>query len=977
MNRQSFLAGAALLLALAGRAAVTPETLRCEYLKDPLGIDAARPRLSWVLESERRGEKQTAYRILVASSAELLRQEKGDLWDSGRVESDATAQIEYAGLALGAREACFWKVQVWDADGKAGGWSRPARWEMGLLGRSDWSASWITPRAQAGDKAPLVIRRATYQAVTEGGAVDVTETLAKQVREGRLKLKVSNENLGGDPAYNIVKQLRVEYSCGDQTYQKVVRENQTLVLPGAAPLPYLRKSFEVKAPVKRARLYATALGLYEARLNGKRVGDHALAPDWTDYRKRVRYQAYDVTALLKRGMNAVGAQVADGWFSGHIGNGGYQFFGKEPAFLAQLEIAYADGSVERVVTDASWKCHSGPILSSDFMLGEEYDARREIRGWDAPGLDESGWTTAALRDGVAAKLEAQVMEPVRQTGEVKARAVTQPEPGRWVFDLGQNMVGVVRLKVSAPAGSRVTLRHAEMLNPDGTIYTTNLRGAPSVDHYVCRGGGTEVWQPQFTFHGFRYVELSGLFKAPELGAVTGVVLGSDNRWAGSFACSDERLNQLQSNIQWGQRGNYLSVPTDCPQRDERLGWMGDAQVFVRTACYNADVASFFSKWLVDVDDGQTAAGSFSDVVPNTMNCDSVPAWGDAGVICPWTIYETYGDRRILEQHLPAMTKWVEYLRAHSDNLIRSRDRGNDYGDWLSIQADTPKDLIGTAYFAYSTHLLAKSYQALGRAAEAEKYLKLFADIRAAFNRRYVTPEGRIFGNTQCAYAMALKFELLPEELRARAAQYLEDDIRAKGRHLSTGFIGVGYLLPVLAQMGKADTAYQLLRQDTFPSWLFSVKHGATTIWERWDGWTPEKGFQDPGMNSFNHYSLGSCGEFLFGGVGGIRPASPGYKSIRVEPVIRDGLTWAKTSYDSVRGVIATDWKREGNRLTLNVRIPANTTATVCVPAKEITAVKESGRPANSAKGVAFLRQTAEAVEFEVQSGAYSFTTLIR
>lgn len=957
-------------------AAVTTQNLRCEYLTDPLGLDAVNPRLSWLLSSNERGEKQTAYQILVASSVGLLDADNGDLWDSGKMNSDETSQIAYAGKALVSRENCFWKVRAWDRQGHPGAWSPISRWQMGLLEPADWSAKWIVPKPPPTDtNAPLIIRRATYEAVAEGRAADVTATLNKQVEEGRIKLVVNNKTMGVDPAYNIVKRLRVEYEYGGQLFNKDVDENQTLMLPGTPePLPYLRKSFELKSPVKQAVLYATALGLYEVHINGQRVGDHVLAPDWTDYRKRVRYQAYDVTALLKNGDNAVGALLAKGWFSGHIGNGGYEFFGKEPAFLAQLEVTYADGHKELIVTDDTWKSHSSPILSSDFMLGEDYDSKLEIKDWDQAGLDDSQWLQVNVRDESSRKLESQVMEPVRQIVELKPKTVTELRPGVWVYDLGQNMVGVVRLKVSAPAGTKITLRHAEMLNPDGSIYTNNLRGAPSVDHYICKGGETEIWQPRFTFHGFRYVELTGLAGQPDKDAITGIVIGSDNSKAGEFTCSDPRINQLESNIQWGQRGNYISVPTDCPQRDERLGWMGDAEVFIRTATYNADVASFFTKWLVDVDDGQSPAGSFSDVSPNTMGANSVPAWGDAGVICPWTIYEVYGDKRILEQHLPAMKKWVDYLHQHSDGLIRDKDRGNDYGDWLSIEADTPKDLIGTAFFAYSTHLLAKSYRALGHTREADEYDKLFEGIKAAFNKRYVAADGRIEGNTQCAYAMALKFELLPDDLRPKAAQYLADDIKSKDGHLSTGFVGVSYLLPVLTEAGKADVAYELLLQDTFPSWLFSVKQGATTIWERWDGWTPEKGFQDPGMNSFNHYSLGSCGEYLFGGIGGIRPASPGYKTILIQPVIRDGLTWAKTSYDSIHGKIATAWKKEGNHVELEVVVPVNTTATVCVPAKDIAAITESGKPVNRAKNVKFLRQEKGTVDFEVGSGSYRFAS---
>jgi alpha-L-rhamnosidase len=821
----------------------------------------------------------------------------------------------------------------------------------------------------------LIIRKATYEAVGDSAAADVTGVLKSHITNGRLKIAVNNDTLGGDPAVNTTKRLRVEYEYGGKTLKKVVDEKQMLILPDRpTPLPYLRTSFGLSSPVQRAVLYVTALGLYEVDLNGQRVGDHVLAPDWTDYRKRIRYQAYDVTGLLKSGDNAIGAYLAKGWYSGHIGNGGFEFFGKEPAFMAQLEVTCADGSVREIATDGAWKSHDSPILASDFMLGEDYDARLELPGWSEPGLNEHDWVPVTVREEAARPLQAQVMEPVRELMLLKPKAVTEPQPGHWVFDLGQNMVGVVRLKISAPAGTKVNLRHAEMLDASGMVYTNNLRGAPSLDHYICKGGGQETWRPRFTFHGFRYVEITGLDTPPAADAVTGVVIGSDNPKTGDFACSDPRINQLQSNIQWGQRGNYISVPTDCPQRDERLGWMGDAQVFVRTATYNADVAAFFDKWLVDVDDAQLPSGSFSDVSPNTMGANSVPAWGDAGVICPWTIYEVYGDKRELAAHLPAMTKWVDYLHDHSVGFIRERDRGNDYGDWLSIGADTPKELIGTAYFAYSTHLLAKSYQALGRTEEAAKYQDLFEKIKAAFNQRYVAPDGHIKGETQCVYVLALKFELLPEELRPKAAQYLEDDVKAKNWHLSTGFLGVSYLLPVLTQAGKSDTAYRLLLQDTFPSWLFSVKHGATTIWERWDGWTPENGFQDPGMNSFNHYSLGSCGEYLFGHVGGIRPASAGYKSILVQPTVQEGLTWAKTSFDSIHGKIATSWKRDGRQLALEVTVPVNTTATVYVPAKDAGTVTEGGQPVAQAQGVKFLREENGAAVYEIGSGTYEFAS---
>jgi alpha-L-rhamnosidase len=971
----------AVLVALSGTLArassVSIEQLRCEYLPDPMGIDATQPRFDWILVSNQRSEQQAAYQILVASSPELLGRDKGDLWDTGKVLSDETTQIAYQGSPLVSRERCYWKVQVWDQDGRAT-WSPVAQWQMGLLQPADWSAEWISAGTPAGAApAQLTIRNASYEAADGHGSTAVTAALTRHVRDNRLIMLVNNKNLGVDPAYNHIKQLHVDYELNGQPHTLEVNENETLALPpDAGALPYLRKSFDVTRRVQRAVLYATALGLYQVDLNGRRVGDHVFAPDWTDYRKRLRYQAYDVTTLLQHGNNAIGAILANGWYSGHIGNGGFQFFGKAPAFLAQLEITYDDGTTKTIATDSSWKSHPSAILSSDFMMGEDYDARREIKGWDAAGLDDTQWTPVEVREEPTLPLQAQVMEPVRELGELKPREVTEPQPGRWVYDLGQNMVGVVRLKISAPAGTEITLRHAEVLNPDGTLYTLNLRGAPSVDHYTCSGKGVETWQPRFTFHGFRYVQITGLKNNPGKDAVTGIVIGSDTPRAGYFTCSDPRINQLESNILWGQRGNYLSVPTDCPQRDERLGWMGDAQVFVRTATYNADVAAFFSKWLVDVDDGQSSSGAFGDVSPNTMRGKGTPGWGDAGVICPWTIYDVYGDKRLLAEHLPNMIRWVDYLAEHSDDLIRSKGRGSDYGDWLSINDDTPKDLIGTAYFAYVTHLVAKSCAALDRSADADKYGQLFEKIKEAFFKQYVSPDGRIKGGSQTAYLLALKFDLLPEAVRPLAVQHLEENLKGKGWHLSTGFLGVGYLLPTLEEAGKSDVAYRLLLQDTYPSWLFPVEHGATTIWERWDGWTPNKGFQDPGMNSFNHYSLGSCGEFLFGGIGGIRSGSPGYKTILIDPVIGPGLNWARTSYDSIHGKIATDWKMAGNRLSLDVTIPANTRATVCIPAKDRASVRESKAPLDKAHGVKFLRQENNKVMVEIGSGTYHFNSEI-
>ena len=958
--------------------AVTANTLRCESLENPLGLDAEKPRLTWLASSNRRGDKQTAYQVLVASAMDLLDKNQGDVLDTGKVVSSDNSVI--FDKPLTSRQTCFWKVRVWDVDEKPSDWSKTGTWEMGLLKPDDWKAKWIdatTVKQDDAAQSSVVIIQALYKATDGDAGKDVTDIVSNMVKDDSLTIAVNNDTFGGDPAENQVKELSVTYTRGGKKETVTATEGSMLnLMAGRQSLPYLRKTFKVGKAIAKARLYATALGLYELHLNGKRVGNHILAPDWTDFNKRLRYQEYDVTSLINQGPNALSGLVGAGWYAGHLGNGGFQQYGKIPALFTQLEITYADNSTETIVTDETWKTHSSPLLSSDFMFGENYDARQDVPGWDMPALDDSGWAGATVREGEHRNMVAQVDQPVRQIEELKSKSMSEPAAGHWVFDLGQNMVGVVRLKISAPVGTKITLHHAEILNANHTLYTANLRGAPSVDTYICKGENTETWQPRFTFHGFRYVEVTGLPEKPEEDAVTGIVLGSDTPRTGHFECSNTSINQLYSNIVWGQRGNYLSVPTDCPQRDERLGWMGDAEVFVRTATCNSDVAAFFSKWLVDVDDAQHGDGAFTDVSPERGANQGTPGWGDAGVICPWTIYQAYGDKRILEENLPSMMKWVDWCQTHSTNLIRDKDRGGDYGDWLSIGADTPKDLIGTAFFAYSTHLVAKACQVVGKNEEATKYQQLFESIKTAFNQHYVKSDGHIQGDTQCDYAMALKFELLPDELRPKAVQLLADNVAAKGYHLSTGFLGVGNLLPTLTQGGKIDTAYRLLLQDSFPSWLFSVKQGATTIWERWDGWTPEKGFQTPIMNSFNHYSLGSCGQWLYETVAGIGldPQAVGYANVIIHPQPGGEFTWAKGSMQTAHGLVTTSWTRDDQTFTLDCTIPMNATATVILPTANASAVTEGGKPLAQAKDIVAKTDGVSEGEaaFSVGSGSYHF-----
>lgn len=1050
------------LTSLNAQAGVTVQHLRCEYAENPLGIDSTQPRLSWVLESNERAQRQTAYQVWVASSPEKLKAGQPDLWDSGKLASDQSIQIVYGGRPLASRQRCVWQVRVWDQDGKLAE-SNPAFWEMGLLQPADWQAQWIGyttnaptkpafegarwiwfPEGNPASGAPKGERFFRRVIQIPSGADIKAATLTITV-DDQFTLYVNGEEAGKSSgntdawkqkeSFNVKSRLRpgpnviavkalnngdaagllatMELDCGsgapisvasdkswkaanaatdrwtkadfDDASWSAAKEIAKLgdgpwgnPFPGQTALgqaPHLRKTATLGKSVKQARLYASALGLYEFYVNGQRVGQDVFNPSWTDYNKRVQYHSYDITALLRSGENAFGIILGDGWYAGYVGLGGPHRYGPQALALAQVEIEFADGSRQTLATDASWKAANGPLLQSDMLMGETYDARRELPGWNKAGFDDSQWQPVQTKK-TDVPLVAAPDSPVRKMIELKPRAITEPTPGHFIFDLGQNMVGWARLKVRGEAGSTVTLKFVEMLNPDGTIYTTNLRGAKCTDYYTLKGGGTETWEPRFTFHGFRYVELTGYPGKPDLDAVTGIVAYSDTPPVGKFECSNPLVNQLQSNIVWGQRGNFLAVPTDCPQRDERLGWMGDAQIFIRTATYNMDVARFFTKWCQDVEDAQRPDGSFTDVSPFVCCGSGTAAWGDAGVICPWTIYRVYGDTRILERHYDAGQKWIDYLTSHSKNLLRPAE---GYGDWLSIQADTPKDVLATAYFGLSTKIMANMAKVLGRDADAAKYENLFGQIKAAFNKAYVTGDVRIKGNTQTDYVLSLAFDLLAPEQRPAAAKHLVEDITAKGDHLSTGFVGVGHLTPTLTREGYVDVAYKLLLQETFPGWLYSVKNGATTIWERWDGWTQEKGFQDPGMNSFNHYSLGSVGEWLYGTVAGIGldPKKPAYKHSIIHPRPGGGLTFANAEFQSIHGKIVSDWKIENGQFRLNVVIPANTTADVYVPAANADAVREGGHAASTSKGVAFLRMEGGAAVFAVGSGRYQFTAQIQ
>ena len=960
--------------------------LRCEYHNNPLGIDITSPRLSWITQSDNRGWKQSAYQILVASSQENLDQDRGDLWDSGKTQAGQSIQIPYAGKPLLSHGQCFWKVKVWDQNGAASPWSQTATWSMGLLNEADWQAQWIghdkavkiTPNRDAelaGKGHKITITKALYGLKGDPKKqIDIKEKLQAHVDAGNLSLKVTNEFAGKDPAREEKKVLEAQWLVEDWKSGIVVNENEicdlTIGRPKQyLPAPYLRKEFTVATGVKRAIVYATAQGVYELSLNGQRVSNDVFMPGWTDYKQRIYYTAYDVTDLLKEGPNAIGAILGDGWFRGNISCIGQNKYGNKLRLKAQLHIDYQNGQSEILATDPSWKASYGPILESDMQAGEVYDARLEMPGWSQAGFDQSSWSPIVTGASLKPLLQAYPGVPVRAVKELPAVKVSEPTPGTYVFDLGQNFSGWARLKVNGQAGDEVTMIFAEMLKDDGSAYTINLRSARAVDTYVLKGGGEEVWEPRFTFHGFRYVQVTGLKEKPTADTITGIVLYSDSPESSSFECSNPMVNKIQENIVWGQRSNYLEVPTDCPQRDERLGWTGDTQVFIRTGCYNQDVSEFFTKWMVDLMDTQNRQGLFGNQAP-VFHGHGAAAWACAGIICPWTIYKVYGDTRMIETHYDAM---VRYMDACGKDGLGGR-KVHTWGDWLAPGGRPPTEFISAAYHAYTTSLMAEMAVALGKIDDATKYNKQFQDIRAHFQKTFVKADGKIGRELQTAYCMALSFDLLTAAQRKQAEAHLIERIKADNYHLTSGFLGIPILLPTLTDMGRSDIAYRMIQNTTYPSWGYSIEQGATTIWERWNSYSKDRGFGDVKMNSFNHYSLGACGEWMFRSMLGIETDGAGFKKITMKPELGEGITWAKGHYDSIQGRIGSDWKIENKTFHWNITVPANTTATVYVPTKDAAAVTESGKPANKADGLKFLRMEKDRAVYQVSAGSYGFVS---
>ncbi|HZT29805.1 MAG TPA: family 78 glycoside hydrolase catalytic domain [Bryobacteraceae bacterium] len=848
-----------LILALSAPlgAQLAPANLRCEYLRNPMGVDVRQPRLSWVLEHQARAQAQTAYQVLVSSKPDAS---AGDEWDSGKTASPQSTQVVYAGKSLQSGRTYYWKVRYWDKDGKPSPFSPVARFDTGLFDRAGWHGRWI------------------------GGA----------------------------------HQLRTEFTLA------------------ARPL--------------RARVYLCGLGYSELWINGRRVGRRVLDPAWTTYEKRVLYSTYDVTDLLQPGANALGVMLGEGWFQSR-------------ALLLQLNVELEGGRKTEVVSDGSWKGAAGPIVSDSVYDGEVYDARRETPGWTRPGFDAGEWQPAAVVQAPAGVLSAEMMPPIRKVDTLVPLRLTSPRPGVYVYDMGQNFSGWVELRVRGPRGARVRLRHAELLYDNGMLNVENLRKAKATDEYILKGGEEEVWEPRFTYHGFRYVELTGFPGAPKLDTIRGKVVHSDVRPAGGFIASSQILNQIQRLILWGITSNLESVPTDCNQRDERMGWMADAHLYAESAMWNFDMPAFYTNFLRDIRDIQRPDGTVTDTVPHRYGRRPAdPAWGAAYPLIAWYMYEHYGDRRILAEHFDGIKAWTDYERTRARDGILSYSY---YGDWVPIEK-TPGDLVSTFYYYWDAALTARIAEILGKSAEASTYRQLADEIQAAFNRRFLNPQTGLYGTgTQTAQILPLFLNLVPQDQRGRVLSALRDNlVYTHNTHLTTGILGTKYLMPLLTRSGHADLAYELATQTTYPSWGYMVEHGATTLWELWQNKT------GPSMNSHNHPMFGSVGAWFYTALAGINPdpEKPGFEHVVIAPQVVRDLEWASGTEETIRGTVSCSWRRGDHSLRIEVTIPVGSTAEVHIPKLGMSDVRltESGNPVSGAK------ETEQDLVVPVGSGSYTF-----
>ncbi|MCL5021631.1 MAG: glycoside hydrolase family 78 protein [Bacteroidetes bacterium] len=891
-----------------------PTYLRCEYLVDPLGIDVIRPRLSWYSDSHQRDQSQTAYQILVAGSLDDLNKDDGDLWNSGEVISDQSLNITYDGAALHSGERCFWKVRVWDKDNGASTWSKPAMWSVGLLKKGNWKGYWIGL-----DKA-----------------------------------------LGTDEPDSEHTRLSARY---------------------------LRKQFEAPKKIKRATAYICGLGLFELYFNGQKIGNQVLAPALSEYPVRSFYMTFNVTKDIRHGENAIGVVLGNGRFFAprHDVPTRTLTFGF-PKMIFQLNIEYTDGTRQSIVSDTTWRLTTdGPIISNNVYDGETYDARKEMPGWDRVGFDDSKWIPAERVADPSRILSAQMIAPVKIMQTMRPKSVKEIDPGVYVYDMGQNMVGWASLKVRAKRGTRITMRFAETLLPDGNLDTANLRSARQTDVYIANGHGMEVWQPAFVYHGFRYVELTGCPGTPDLNSITGKVVYDDLRTIGHFRCSSRIINRIYNAAYWGIRGNYQSIPTDCPQRDERQGWEGDRSMNSLGESFIFDNDALYSNWMTDISDCQKPDGSLPDLAPDywPIYSDNM-TWPSVLIIIPDHLYEQFGNIGVIADHYAAMKKWLLYMYdKYGKGYLLPKDT---YGDWCMPPRNrkrihsrdssriTPGDFIGSTYFYYCLRLMDKYARLLHKKGDAEKFASLAGKVRDAINKKYLDKASVYYANnTVTANALALSFGIPPGELRPRVFDNLVyKTVHAYDDHTSCGLVGQQWLLQTLTANGRPDVALKVAENTTYPSLGYMMDHGATTIWELWDGNTA-----NPAMNSRNHVMLlGDFVVWLYQDLAGIKadPSDPAFKHIIMKPYPVGNLKFVDASYMSMYGLIKSGWRLEGGRFRWDITVPANTTATVYVPAQKVSQVTEGGKPASRAFGVRFVATERKRTVYEIGSGTYHFVS---
>jgi alpha-L-rhamnosidase len=1027
----------------AACAATSVGSLRCEHRTNPEGIDEPRPRLAWIVESSVPGERQTAYRVIAARTPERLAHDEGDLWDSGRVASDESGGIEYAGAMLPAHAACFWKVRIWGRDGEPTAWSEPARWSMGLLDPAGWRATWIGleqeiprrfvedtnwiwfPDDGPADSLPpgrrffrrafeipagrpvtnVVLRITADDACTifmdgreigtrSGGQATKEMDLTHRMRPGRHVLAVMAENQGAGPGpAGLIARLQVDFAAGeplvvraDESWRSAAQETpgwqqpdfddsawrNARVLGPVGMMPwgavrraeerrlaarYLRREFDVARPVRRAVVSACGLGSSELLLNGRRVGDHVLSPALAEYPKRLWYVTHDVTGLVREGRNALGAILGNGRFFAVRS----QVYANMPTYglpmlLLHLRLEHDDGSVTTVVSDEDWRVTAaGPIVANNEYDGEECDLRKSLGAWSEPGYDAAAWRPVDRMPEPTGRLSAQMIEPIHVVERLALRRPTRLPSGSLVFDLGQTIAGWCRLTASGSAGTRITLRHAERLLPDGSLDLANLRGARATDVVTLAGTGTETWEPTFTSHGFRYVEVTGFPGEPAADAIQGCVVHDDLRPTGVIRTSNAVLDAVYRNAVWGLRGNYRSVPTDCPQRDERQAWLGDRLQVPRGEAYAFDTAAFYAKWLTDIADSQRDDGAIPDVSPAHWPSftDNV-VWPSAAILVAEGQWRHYGDRRIVERNYPCFAKWIDRMLSFVDDGITTRDT---YGDWCVPPEDpqlihsqdparkTAPALLATAFLAHDLSVMARFADLLGKPDDAARYRREAATIRAAFTGRFFDRAAGFYDNgTQTACVLPLAFGLVPDGETPRVVRRLVEQIEGPARgHLATGLVGGQFLLRTLAAHGRADVAVGIASRRDYPSLGYMVEQGATTVWELWNGDTA-----DPAMNSGNHVMLtGDFLEWMYADLAGIAPGTDGrgFRTVRMAPTFPRGLEFVEAAYDSPSGRIESGWRRDAGRIRWEVTVPANAEAEVVVPAGMTARGVDVGRAA--------------------------------